>query len=77
MMVGYWELDSITIFESFITGNPLKLEEPDQVDGPGCIECGLHWTSAKNTPCEAYEERPHDVEDGELSEDPVEEDEDG
>ncbi len=56
MMVGYWTLDSTTIFESFVTGKPMSLNEPDQVDGPGCIECGKHWTSARHEPCEAYDE---------------------
>lgn len=60
MMVGYWELAPETIFESFVTGKAMKLGEPDQVDGPGCIECGQHWMTAKHTPCEAYTERPHD-----------------
>lgn len=60
MMVGYWEPDSTEIFESFITGKPLKLGEPEQVDGPGCIECGLHWVSARHEPCAAYEEQPID-----------------
>lgn len=55
MMVGYWELDSTQIFESFITGKPLKLSDPQQVDGPGCIECGKHWTVARHEPCEASE----------------------
>lgn len=53
MMVGYWELDSQQIFESFVTGEPLALEQPDNVDGPGCIECGKHWTVARNEPCSA------------------------
>lgn len=56
MMVGYWELAHEEIFESFISGKPLHLSEPDNVDGPGCIECGKHWSSARNEPCEPEED---------------------
>lgn len=52
MMVGYWELEHQTIFESFVSGKPMHLTEPDSVDGPGCIECGKHWMSARNESCE-------------------------
>lgn len=52
MMVGYWELSHEAIFESFVSGKPLHLGEPGNVDGPGCIECGKHWTTARYQPCE-------------------------
>jgi hypothetical protein len=55
MMVGYWELEHDAIFESFVTSEPLKLGEPNNVDGPGCIECGKHWMSARYEPCEPSE----------------------
>lgn len=51
MMVGYWELDHEAIFESFVTDKPLKLGEPENVDGPGCIECGGHWMTVRYKPC--------------------------
>jgi hypothetical protein len=52
MMVGYWALEHEAIFTSFVTGDALKLGEPDNVDGPGCIECGKHWMVARYEPCE-------------------------
>lgn len=52
MMVGYWELSHKAIFESFVSGKALHLGEPDNVDGPGCIECGKHWTTGRYLPCE-------------------------
>jgi len=57
MMVGYWELTHETIFESFVSGRPMHLEEPDNVDGPGCIECGGHWMSVRFQPCVPQEEQ--------------------
>jgi hypothetical protein len=51
-MVGYWELTHEQIFESFVSGRALQLDQPDSVDGPGCIECGKHWMNARNNPCE-------------------------
>lgn len=58
MMVGYWELTHEAIFESFVSGKPLALGEPGNVDGPGCIECGKHWTTARYEPCEPEEHKP-------------------
>lgn len=58
MMVGYWELTHEQIFESFVSGKPLALGEPGNVDGPGCIECGKHWTTARYEPCEPEEQKP-------------------
>lgn len=55
MMVGYWELTHEQIFESFVSGKPLELKDPGSVDGPGCIECGKHWTVARYQPCEPEE----------------------
>jgi len=55
MMVGYWELKHSAIFESFVSGKALHLGEPDNVDGPGCIECGKHWTTGRYLPCEPEE----------------------
>lgn len=52
MMVGYWELTHEAIFESFVSGKSLELGQPQNVDGPGCIECGKHWTTARWEPCE-------------------------
>lgn len=57
MMVGYWELTHEQIFESFVSGNPMKLDDPDNVDGPGCIECGKHWTTARYEKCQPEENR--------------------
>lgn len=51
MMVGYWELNNAEIFESFVSGRALKLGDPHQVDGPGCIECGKHWITGRREPC--------------------------
>lgn len=56
MMVGYWELSHEAIFESFVSDKPLHLGEPENVDGPGCIECGKHWMVARYEPCEPQEE---------------------
>jgi hypothetical protein len=52
MMVGYWELTHEQIFDSFVSGEAMSLGEPGNVDGPGCIECGKHWMSARYEPCE-------------------------
>lgn len=56
MMVGFWEVPHQAIFESFVTGSPLPMGEPGQVDGPGCINCGQHWMSARNEVCEGEAE---------------------
>lgn len=60
-MVGYWELTYEEIFESFVTGQPLTMGEPDTVDGPGCVACGGHWMSVRNEPCVPEQDEVEEV----------------
>jgi hypothetical protein len=51
VMVGYWHITSEQIQESLDNQTQLQLARPDEVEGPGCMNCEIHWMTGKDTEC--------------------------
>jgi hypothetical protein len=51
VMVGYWHLTNEQIQDSFDNQAQLQLAKPDEVEGPGCMHCEIHWMTGKDTEC--------------------------
>lgn len=50
-MTGIWYISEDQIRDSEESQEPMKLGEPDEIGGPGCVVCGEHWYEAKDVPC--------------------------